>query len=404
MLDFKKLILDENPRYQEDSLNESEDSSFIKKIKRRYPEITKFKKVMHYDDICERLKPFIKFIKNNPEKTFDVILNDPLIYADKEEYSDAFMLHSFTILDEDFAFVYKKDHKKQLTMASYLFFNDYEILKNKLFCKDFRKYSPGIYELKINKSNYYYLAKLDLKYIEEPIFEEETLKKLNLDVDTFYNNRDFYFKNNLPRKRGIIIHGPHGNGKTTAIKNIVSKYSDSYRVIIDCKMFNYDLSDFLLDVFPEDGNKIIIFEDVESISEGDDISYGKRSSFLNFIDGAKTLNNTLFIATTNYPELIDKALIDRPSRFDKIYQIDLPNSSSRKKFLLKYFPDLHKDPNLEDYVDKTKDFSGAYFKELFILVGIQKCSIEEAISDLKKQIKKNKTKNYNSDKNLGLNS
>lgn len=403
MLDLEKLLLDENPRYQENSLNDFEDSSFIKKTKRRYPEIAKFKKVMFYDDTFERLKPFIQFVKNNPEKTFDVILNDLLIYADKEEYSESFMLHSFTILDEDFAFVYKKDHRKSTVMASYLFFNDYDVIKRKIFNRDFRKYTPGVYELKVNKSNYYYLDSLDIKFIEEPIFEEETLLKLNLDIDTFYNNKNFYVENKIPRKRGIIIHGPHGNGKTTAIKSIINKYPDSYRVIIDCKLFNYDLSDFLLNVFPEEENKIIIFEDVESISEGDDVSYSKRSSFLNFIDGAKTLENTLFIATTNYPELIDKALIDRPSRFDRIYQIDLPNSLSRKKFLLKYFPELVNDSKLDDYIAKTKDFSGAYFKELFILVGVQKCSLDEAIVDLKKQIKKNKTKNYNSDKNLGLN-
>jgi len=402
MEEYEKLILNENPRYSENGIIDGEDSFYIKKIKRRYPEIAKFKKIINYSTAFENLNPFVEFAKNNPEKVFDVVLNDSILFLEEDEYSESAMIFCFTIIDEDFSFVYKRDPKEGYEISKYIFFNDLDILKNKIFTKNCRKYSPGIYELKINKSNYYCVKKIDLKFVEEPIFDDVILNKLNNDIESFYKNKKFYQENNLPRKRGLIIHGPHGNGKTTAIKNILSKYDNCYRIIIDCKLFNYDLSDFLLNIFPEEENKIIIFEDVESISEGDDISYSKRSSFLNFIDGAKTLENTLFIATTNYPELIDKALIDRPSRFDRIYKIDLPNELCRKKFLIKYFPYLEDKPELEEYVLKTKDFSGAYFKELFILVGIQNCSLDEAIEDLKKQIKTNKSKNFNSDKNLGL--
>ena len=38
------------------------------------------------------------------------------------------------------------------------------------------------------------------------------------------------------------------------------------------------------------------------------------------------------------------------------------------------------------YGEKTKGFSGAYFKELFILKNLRKCTIEKAISILQSQI------------------
>lgn len=402
MNEFEKYLINENPIYKENGIIKGEDSYFILKIKRRYPEIAKFKKVMNYYVTYENLTPFTEFVKDNPSKVFDVILDSTLLYADQDNYSESEYLNSYVIIDDDFSFVYKRDPRNRIDVISYIFFNDYGKLKEKLFKKDARKYNPGIYELKINKSNSYCVSNLELKFVESPIFDDEILIKLNKDIDSFYNNKKFYEDKNLPRKRGIIIHGPHGNGKTTAIKHILSKYPDSYRIIIDCKLFNYDLNDYLSNIFPEDENKIIIFEDVESISEGDDISYSKRSSFLNFIDGAKTLNNTLFIATTNYPELVDIALIDRPSRFDKVYKISLPNDDCREKFLLKYFPDLKDDIKLKEFVSKTKGFSGAYFKELFILVGIQDCSIEEAIDDISKQIKINRNKKFSSEANIGL--
>jgi hypothetical protein len=398
----KEYFIDENPVYTIDD-NSPDFSKLIKELKKRYPKLSTFKKVSTYLPHLEDLKPFITFLKENPKKCFDVVLDQDIFYPSSIK-EDIPYYHSFTIIDEDFSLVFKRDFKRDCTLCCLIFFNDFETVKNKFFTHDIRKYSPGIYELRVGKNGFYTEA-VTIKNIEDPILEDQIMTKLNKDISLFFKNKEFYEKNNLPKKRGVIIHGPHGNGKTSLIKKIISDYPDSYRLIVDCKIFDQSLSEFIEKIFPENKDKIIIFEDVEAISEGrGQYQYSNRSSFLNFIDGPRTLENTLFIATTNYPELIDPALIDRPSRFDKIYKIDLPNENSRKKFLLKYFPYLEKDSCHLDYlVNETKNFSGAYFKELFILVGIQGSTLEEAVADLKKQIKINKNKNYNKSKNnLGI--
>ena len=212
-----------------------------------------------------------------------------------------------------------------------------------------------------------------------------------IDEDHLYVTGDF------------IVH--HNCGKTTYIKDTLSKYEKTYRLLVDCgEHFSHELYKFLQEVFPKDGQKIIVFEDVESIGMGGDgRSYAKRSSFLNFIDGPKTMDNTLFLATTNHPDLVDKALIDRPSRFDKIYKIDLPSEECRRLHLAKWFPKLTKD-ELETFSLKTKDFSGAYFKELFILVGSQDMSLDEAVTSIKSQIRVIQKNNFDEHKPLGLNS
>ena len=71
----------------------------------------------------------------------------------------------------------------------------------------------------------------------------------------------------------------------------------------------------------------------------------------------------------------------------------------------KFFPEL-KDEGSKDRLDElvkgTKDFSGAYFKELFIMVGIQRISLEEAVNLLGKQIKNFKDKKFDPKTSRGI--
>lgn len=393
----ENFVIPENPKYAE---SHQLDTSFIlKKLKARYPKLTGFKHVSTYPAGIDELRPFIDFAKDNPEKSFDVVL-DPDIFFPMSTNSYPYY-QSFTIIDDDFAIVYRRDFIRQMPMC-FLFFNSFEEVKTKFFTKDFRKHCAGIYELSM-QNNRYVINPMEVKYVEEPILEEEIKNKIQNDMDCFFKNGLFYKENNLPRKRGLIVHGPHGNGKTSLIKSVVTRYPETCRVFIDCRIFEQGLGEFLNSVFPKDIDKIVVFEDVESISEGGHRSYGKRSSFLNFIDGPKTMENTLFIATTNHPDLVDPALIDRPSRFDRIYKVDLPNAACREKFLLKYFPELKNSPEeLKNFVDDTKDFSGAYFKELFIVVGIQNSTLPEAIQDLKKQIKVRRNGKFDNVRGMSL--
>ena len=147
-----------------------------------------------------------------------------------------------------------------------------------------------------------------------------------------------------------------------------------------------------LDNVLKDKPRILILEDIDGIE-----SYN-RSVLLNFLDGVESLENTLIIATTNFPERLDIGLVDRPSRFDRFYEVEVPNDESRVKLLHLYFPDL-KGEELDEAVKDTKGFSGAYFKELFIMKNIQKSTIKEAIDNIKKHTTFLKNKNKN-DENI----
>jgi hypothetical protein len=404
--EWAMYFLEEKPNYNK--IDRLDFSERIQGFKDRYEELSKFKKVAAIESGFFFISSFVRYAKDNPDECRDVVLDSSHFLQWDESEQDQPYFKTLTIVNDNFGFVYRRNAINDEPLVL-LFFNDENYIHDTFYKEEDIKYSPGIYELAI-ENNKYTLKKVDIKYLSKPILDDKLSNMLDQDITCFFQNEDFYRNNPieaLPYKRGIIIYGPHGNGKTTFIKYIIGKYTDSYRLLVDSGMhFGPELFEFINKVFPKEGKKIIVFEDVESISQGSEgRSYAKRSSFLNFIDGPKTMECTMFLATTNHIDLVDEALADRPSRFDKRYLIGLPEERSRSKFLVKFFPELKKPENkerLKELVKSTKDFSGAYFKELYIIVGIQKSSLEEAISTLSKQIKNFKEKKFDPKANKGI--
>jgi AAA+ superfamily predicted ATPase len=77
------------------------------------------------------------------------------------------------------------------------------------------------------------------------------------------------------------------------------------------------------------------------------------------------------LATTNHPEKLDAAILERPSRFDRKYHFSLPAQSERLSYVEKWNADLQSELRVSSetasvLVEKTEGFSFAYLKELFV--------------------------------------
>jgi ATP-dependent 26S proteasome regulatory subunit len=53
---------------------------------------------------------------------------------------------------------------------------------------------------------------------------------------------------------------------------------------------------------------------------------------LSVLDGENQVDKVLNIATTNYPEKLDRRLVGRPRRFDRLIYIDMPNHVVRREY------------------------------------------------------------------------
>lgn len=164
--------------------------------------------------------------------------------------------------------------------------------------------------------------------------------------------------------RGVIMLGPPGNGKTL-LGRILMNQTPSTFVWCSARDFYYSGGfNGLAEAFEiaresaAGGTPAIIFiEDVDNYLDGHTTDLMKTE-----MDGISQSRGVVTILTTNYPELLPKALIDRPGRFHDVLRFDLPDAAARVKMLARWLPDLSGDA-LDATVRSLEGFSGAHVRE-----------------------------------------
>lgn len=185
------------------------------------------------------------------------------------------------------------------------------------------------------------------------------------DLARFFASESAYRRLGVPWKRGILLSGPPGNGKTHAVKALIQ---ESARPCLYVRNFE-DEAAYVSMVFERARRSapcLLVLEDLDSLV-GDSI----RSTFLNEMDGFAENRGVVVLATTNHPEKLDPALRDRPSRFDRKYALALPGSAERAEFLRRWVdrwepamrPSL---AGLDEVVRRTEGLSFATLKELAV--------------------------------------
>lgn len=207
----------------------------------------------------------------------------------------------------------------------------------------------------------------DIPYTKDNTWEDLFLpKEIKLElkglVENFLNSQDFYLKNKIPWKRGILLYGKPGNGKTSIIRTIMSVYN--FKPVTIVAGANDDAVREAFSYAEEQSPALLYFEDLDSLLE----KSVDPSSFLNLMDGISAKNGLLIVATANEVKKLKSNITDRPSRFDRKFEIPLPNAEMAYIYLNRWFGNLitaKKCKDLAKYAAKY-EFSYAYLKELYI--------------------------------------
>lgn len=181
------------------------------------------------------------------------------------------------------------------------------------------------------------------------------------EFGTFAASRPLYEKHGFPHKRGLFLYGPPGCGKTSVIREISLRTVRQGGVVIFCNSdTGYMINELSSIRNPGEQYPILyVLEDLEGIIRGND---GIEKDLLDWLDGSRSTDGCFFLGTSNYPELTDKRLFQRPSRFDTIVKIPYPDRSFRERYLSKYFSE----PEASSIAAQTEDLSVAHLKELVI--------------------------------------
>ena len=259
----------------------------------------------------------------------------------------------------------------------FIFYNDYKDIEDLYKQSSIDDLKPQAYQCLMSHSGPYF-SKVSLSEVTRPELEDGFQDTLAEDMNTFFKNEEFYKTNGFHYKRGALLHGPPGTGKTSALKHISSQINVPTIFMDQNTKFTNELKRILQAVCPN--GCVIVIEDIDGIE-----SY-RRSELLNFLDGISSPNKCYFVATTNHLEKVDFAISNRPSRFDMVMEVGYPSHATRKKIIELYFKEDATTENLSKLADLTKGFSGAYIKEVYILYKLNEITIEKAISMIRQRL------------------
>ncbi|KAL8702951.1 MAG: hypothetical protein Q9201_003880 [Fulgogasparrea decipioides] len=204
----------------------------------------------------------------------------------------------------------------------------------------------------------------------------EEMKKTLVDLMTkFFDSEDIYKSLGVPWKRGVIFHGPAGNGKTISIKALMHSLStisgtlgkEIPALYVKSAPRTFDIRSIFIQARAM-APCMLILEDIDTI-----VTPASRSYFFNEVDGLENNDGIFMVASTNHLDQLDPGLSSRPSRFDRKYLFPLPQEHERTLYCEYWRNKLKSKPTIKfprklcpAIAGITKDFSFAYLQELFI--------------------------------------
>ena len=204
------------------------------------------------------------------------------------------------------------------------------------------------------------------------------------DIENFWNRADKYKTYNFIHKRGILMYGDPGCGKSGIIQLISQKLIERNGIVINVKdEEDVDRFTSFISTFRKvEPNRplVVLLEDIDSIASENRY---QTARLLNILDGVKQIEGVVYIATTNYPEKLQERITNRPSRFDRRYKVEVPNEEIRRAYINhKLNEEDIKGIDIEEWVKRTEGMSLSHLKEVVISVIVMGRTFEETINNV----------------------
>ncbi len=196
-------------------------------------------------------------------------------------------------------------------------------------------------------------------------------------------------------KRGLLLHGAPGTGKTLTAMYLASQLSDRTVLLVTGR--GQGMIEQSCAMARTLQPAIIIIEDVDLIAEERTSKLGCTPllfELLNQMDGLDDDADILFLLTTNRPDILEPALAARPGRIDQAFEVPLPDAACRRKLFELYSDGLTLNvKDLQPFIKRTEGASAAFINELMrkaalfaapdgVPIKIEEKHLDEALHEL----------------------
>ena len=200
----------------------------------------------------------------------------------------------------------------------------------------------------------------------ELILPADTFEDIRRQVVGVARNRDRLRSAGQHLKRGLLLYGPPGAGKTHTVRYLMGELSDTTIVELTGETLGAlrEACSIARSLQPA----MIVVEDVDLIAEQRD-HYGGQTpmlfTLLNEMDGLAEDADVVFLLTTNRADLLEPALAARPGRVDQAVHVRLPDAEGRRRLLDLYRGGLDLDTSrVDDVLSRTDGVTASFLKEL----------------------------------------
>lgn len=199
------------------------------------------------------------------------------------------------------------------------------------------------------------------------ILQEGILEAVERQVIGVAKHRERLVSSGQHLKRGVLLYGPPGVGKTHTVRYLTSALPDVTFVMVSGEALQ--AIDSACSVARSLQPAVVVVEDVDLIAEDRGMYPGQHPllfQLLNEMDGVGGDVDVAFVLTTNRADLLEPALAQRPGRIDEAVEIGLPDAECRRRLFDLYVGRLRMDvpeERLEAALARTDGVTASFLKE-----------------------------------------
>ncbi|KAI9748993.1 MAG: hypothetical protein M1815_002836 [Lichina confinis] len=186
--------------------------------------------------------------------------------------------------------------------------------------------------------------------LESVILDRGVKETIVEDVKDFLGSGTWYHDRGIPYRRGYLLHGPPGSGKSSFIQALAGELDHNISLLnLSERGLTDDRLGHLLTNMP--ARTIVLLEDVDAAFANRRVQtdgHGYRganvtfSGLLNALDGVASAEERLIFLTTNHAERLDEALI-RPGRVDMTVRLGEPSRWQVEQLWDRFYGELDSD-------------------------------------------------------------